>query len=67
MQQLGRNPPGAALPLRRALTGRDHGPEMAGLLLLFTIPVNLVMGQQLVPSQAGYAEFGEPTMAPSAT
>ena len=25
----------------------------AGLLLLFTIPVNLVMGQQLVPSQAG--------------
>ncbi|MFY0057055.1 hypothetical protein ABTP94_18605, partial [Acinetobacter baumannii] len=22
------------LPLRRALTGRDHGPEMAGLLLL---------------------------------
>ncbi len=26
---------------------------MAGLLLLFTIPVNLVMGQQLVPSQAG--------------
>lgn len=26
---------------------------LAGLLLLFTIPVNLVMGQQLVPSQAG--------------
>jgi FSR family fosmidomycin resistance protein-like MFS transporter len=26
---------------------------MAGLLLLFTIPVNLVMGQQLVPSQSG--------------
>ncbi|MFN0104044.1 MAG: MFS transporter [Bryobacteraceae bacterium] len=26
---------------------------MAGLLLLFTIPVNLVMGQQLVPAQAG--------------
>ena len=26
---------------------------MAGLLLLFTIPVNLVMGQQLVPTQAG--------------
>ena len=26
---------------------------MAGLLLLFTIPVNLVMGQRLVPTQAG--------------
>jgi FSR family fosmidomycin resistance protein-like MFS transporter len=26
---------------------------MAGLLLLFTIPVNVVMGQRLVPSQAG--------------
>ncbi len=26
---------------------------LAGLMLLFTIPVNLVMGQQLVPSQAG--------------
>jgi len=26
---------------------------LAGLLLLFTIPVNLVMGQQLVPTQAG--------------
>ncbi len=26
---------------------------MAGLLLLFTIPVNLVMGQKLVPTQAG--------------
>ena len=26
---------------------------MAGLLLLFTIPVNLVMGQRLVPAQAG--------------
>lgn len=26
---------------------------LAGVLLLFTIPVNLVMGQQLVPSQAG--------------
>ncbi|MBI2686401.1 MAG: MFS transporter [Acidobacteria bacterium] len=26
---------------------------MAGLLLLFTIPVNVVMGQQLVPAQAG--------------
>lgn len=26
---------------------------LAGLMLLFTIPVNLVMGQQLVPAQAG--------------
>ena len=26
---------------------------LAGLLLLFTIPVNLVMGQRLVPTQAG--------------
>jgi FSR family fosmidomycin resistance protein-like MFS transporter len=26
---------------------------LAGLLLLFTIPVNLVMGQRLVPAQAG--------------
>ena len=29
------------------------GLVIGGLLLLFTIPVNVVMGQQLVPSQAG--------------
>ncbi|MGH9661730.1 MAG: MFS transporter, partial [Bryobacteraceae bacterium] len=29
------------------------GLILGGLILLFTIPVNVVMGQQLVPSQAG--------------
>ena len=29
------------------------GLVLGGLLLLFTIPVNVVMGQQLAPSQAG--------------
>ena len=29
------------------------GLVLGGLVLLFTIPVNVVMGQELVPSQAG--------------
>jgi FSR family fosmidomycin resistance protein-like MFS transporter len=29
------------------------GLALGGLLLLFTIPVNLLMGQRLVPGQAG--------------
>ncbi len=47
-----------SLPLLQVFVHADGWLSVAGLvtgglLLLFTIPVNVVMGQQLVPSQAG--------------